>query len=99
MQLSKEDIIKFLSENATLLKDRFGVTNIALFGSFARGEETEESDIDFLVEMNEPTFSKLAGLKNFLEEIYKREINVVRKHSRLKPRFLKIISKDLIRVP
>ena len=98
MKLTKEDIIKFLSDNKALLRDRFDVTDIALFGSFARGEEIKESDIDLLVEMKEPTFSKMAGLRIYLEKKFGREVNVTRKHPRLKPRFLKIINQDLIRV-
>jgi hypothetical protein len=98
MKLTKENIIKFLSDSKALLRDRFDVTDIALFGSFARGDQIKDSDIDLLVEMDEPTFSKMAGLRIYLEEKFGREVNILRKHSRLKPRFLKIISRDLIRV-
>ena len=97
MQLSKEDIIKFLSENTTLLKDRFGVTNIALFGSFARGEETEESDIDLFVEMP-PSLGKISDLIEFLEHSFKRKVDVTRKHPYMKERFLEEIIKDSINV-
>lgn len=98
MELTKKKIIEFFIENKKLFSEKFGVTNISLFGSFARGEETRESDIDLLIEMNDATFDKLAGLKIYLEESFEREVNVVRKRVGLKPRFLKVISRDLIRV-
>ncbi len=98
MKLTKKEILKFLSENKEGLLKKFDVTNISLFGSFTREEETDESDIDLLMEMNGPTFSKLAGPKIYLERFFNRDVNIVRNRTRLKPQFLKIISKDLIRV-
>jgi predicted nucleotidyltransferase len=98
MDINGDKILAVIKQNEKYLNEKFGVLNIALFGSFARGEETENSDIDLLVEMDQPTFSKLAGLRVFLEQKIEREVNVVRKHSRLKPRFLKIIGRDIIYV-
>jgi predicted nucleotidyltransferase len=98
MALTKNEILKLLSANKELMLKTYGVTNISLFGSFARDEQTEDSDIDLLYEMDDPTFSKIAGLKEFLENSFDRRIGLVRKRDRLKPRFLKIISRDLIHV-
>jgi len=98
MNLTKKEIIEFLSANKEYMLKTYGVTSISLFGSFARDEQTDESDIDLLYEMNEPSFSKIAGLKDYLENYFSRQIGLVRKRDRLKPRFLKIISRDLINV-
>lgn len=98
MKLDKEYILDFLRKNREYLKKNFEVTSISLFGSFARGEETEESDVDLLVEIERPTLHNIAGLQIFLEEQFKRTVHVVRKDSRLKERFVKIISRDLIHV-
>ncbi len=92
IKLDKHYILDFLKSKKEFLLKEYDVTDISLFGSFARGEEDNESDIDLQVEMDEPTFKNL-------EETLRREINIVRKHSHLKPRFLKIISRDLINVP
>jgi len=97
MKLTKEDIIKFLSDNRTLLRDRFDVTDIALFGSFARGEEKEESDVDLYVEMP-ADFFKRCDLMEFLEKIFKRKVDILRKRPNLKPRILKEIEKDSVYV-
>lgn len=47
--LNREDILHFLRENRALLEKKFHVKQIGLFGSYALGEQTESSDIDFLV--------------------------------------------------
>lgn len=46
----------------------YGVRNIAIFGSVARGEATETSDMDILVEMDSPTFDRYMDLKFELED-------------------------------
>jgi predicted nucleotidyltransferase len=99
LKIDKDYIIEFLKSKKEYLAKEYGVTSISLFGSFARGEENDESDVDVLIEMNDPTFSKLAGLSIYLEENFGRKISLVRKHDHLKPKFLKIISRDLINVP
>jgi len=97
MELTKKDIIKFLSENKAILGEHFGVTDIALFGSFARGEETEESDVDLYVEMP-ADFFKRCDLMEFLEKVFKRKVDILRKRPSLKPRLLREIEKDSVYV-
>jgi predicted nucleotidyltransferase len=98
MKLDKKYIIEFLRTKKQHLLEEFGVTSISLFGSYARGEETDESDIDFFVEIDKVDFHKLSGLYIFLEETFQKKISLVHKHDRIKEKFLKIISKDLIHV-
>jgi len=60
-----------------------------LFGSYARGEETEESDLDLLVELEDESISNLAQLEARLEERLDREVQVVRlSEAMTKPSFL-----------
>lgn len=49
-KFSFEVVRTFLEKNKALLKKRFGIKNIGIFGSFARGEAKKSSDIDLLVE-------------------------------------------------
>lgn len=49
--LTREQIIQILRDNKTYLQDRFGLETLVLFGSYSRGEQKEESDIDFLYEL------------------------------------------------
>ena len=71
--------IELLKKNEHEIKKRFGVRKIGIFGSFARGEEKEESDIDILVEFqdNYKTFDNYMGLKFFLEDLFDRKIDLV----------------------
>ncbi|MFH1196145.1 MAG: nucleotidyltransferase family protein [bacterium] len=75
--MSKNDLIKLLSElNVEIIKKYKGRI-VGLFGSYARGEETEKSDIDILVENGgEMTLFDLGGLKIYLEEKLKHEVDV-----------------------
>jgi len=56
---------------------RFGVKSIGLFGSCVRGEASEGSDIDVLVEFNHPSFDNYMELKFFLETLFGREVDLV----------------------
>lgn len=64
-----------------------------LFGSVARGEQKESSDVDVCVEM-EPKFLKLVGLKRYLEEYLGCSVDVIRRHNNLSKLFVEQIDKD-----
>jgi uncharacterized protein len=55
----------------------YGVTRIGLFGSVARGESTESSDVDVVVEIREPDLFCLVHIKNALAEEFERPIDLV----------------------
>jgi hypothetical protein len=95
-RLSHTEIIDFLKSEKTFLSNEFGVVNIGLFGSFAKGEQTADSDIDILVELKEPRFDWLAGLKIYLEQSFGKKIELVRKSNLLKSRFIRRVEKDII---
>jgi len=71
--------IELLRKNEHEIKKRFGIRKIGIFGSFARGEEKEESDIDILVEFqdNYKTFDNYMDLKFSLEDLFGRKIDLV----------------------
>lgn len=88
--LNKEQIKKTIEEHRSEIS-RFGVTRLALFGSYARGEQTPASDMDFIVELQSKTFDAYMGLKQFLEELFSCSVDLVFPHtikSRMKPRIL-----------
>lgn len=92
---SKEDILDFLRKNKSLLKSEFDVDNIMLFGSYARDEATSESDIDILIESKKQSFSKSYKLKVFLEQNFKKDVDVVYIDS-VHPFIMRSISEELI---
>ena len=75
--LTKEEILQFLRKNKPLLKKKFGVDNIMLFGSYARDEATPNSDIDILIESKEKDFDKWFDLKELLEQTFKKKVDVL----------------------
>ena len=63
----------------TDVRERFKITEIGVFGSYVRGEQREDSDIDVLVEFEKgyKTFDNYMELKFFLEEILTSKIDLV----------------------
>ena len=78
-RLTKNEIMRQLKEEKPYLIQNFGVLDIGLFGSFAKGQAREDSDIDLIVELIEPRFDWLAGLQVYLEKKFNHKIEIVRK--------------------
>ncbi len=96
---TKEDLIKRILE----VRERllfFGVSNIGLFGSFVRGEQTPSSDIDILVEFTpeKHTFDNFMEVSFLLEETLGRKVEVVTPEG-LSPHIGPHILKEVERVP
>ncbi len=69
---TRDEILEALAAQSSLF-ERYGVSSVSLFGSVARGEPTEESDIDLLVEFSRPIgLLKFGELKRILEEVFGR---------------------------
>jgi len=57
--------------------DSYGVRRIGIFGSHARGDEDKASDVDVLVEFQEPTFDNFMDLVFYLEGLFSRDVDLV----------------------
>ncbi len=77
-------IIKHLQSVKPVLEKEYAVKEIGVFGSYAKGEATEFSDIDILVEFEKPLGWKSVGLELFLEKLLGNKIDMVTKNA-LKP--------------
>ena len=93
--MSEKEIMDILRKEKPYLHDKFGLLSIGLFGSYSKGIQKKESDIDLLVELTEPRFDYLAGLQIYLEEKIGQPVEVIRKRKGLSERFLRRIEKDL----
>ena len=84
---TKEDVFTLLRQHGEELRD-FGVGQISVFGSFARGEPSDESDVDILVEFKPgpASFDNFLALAEFLEELFGRKVDLLTPDS-LNPRF------------
>jgi len=94
--LSTNEIISFLKQEKQNLNKQFGVIDIAVFGSFAKSENINSSDIDILVDFDKVSFDKYIKLKIFLEKKFSISVDLVRKGPHLSTSFLSSIEKDLI---
>ena len=95
--MNKEYLINFLRENLTIIKS-YGVTSLALFGSFARDEAKSTSDLDLLVEFQgKVTFDQYMDLKFFLEDNLGLSVDLVTKKM-LKSQIINSVEKDAIYV-
>jgi len=96
--MTKKYILNFLKSNKELLKRNYQVTKIGLFGSYARDEEKESSDIDIAVEIeSKNSFRSFFSLLHFLEESFDKKIDLGIESS-LKPIAKKEILKEIIYV-
>jgi predicted nucleotidyltransferase len=91
------EYIETLRQHAPILRERFGITSMQLFGSVARGEHKEDSDVDVLVEMP-PKFYEACAANDYLEEITGRHVDMIRRHKNLTPFFLKQVERDGVRI-
>ncbi|MXW25705.1 MAG: nucleotidyltransferase family protein, partial [Dehalococcoidia bacterium] len=76
--MSSEDVLALLREHKAALAERFGVVDLALFGSTVRGEARPDSDIDVLVTFKRPLRSKqYFGARHYLEDLLGRSVDLV----------------------
>ena len=80
MFLDSYQILDTLREKKKDLRG-LGVRRIALIGSFAKGEQTEQSDLDFLVEFENKSFENFMDLIFFLEDLFGRDVDLLTSES------------------
>lgn len=97
--MTKQFILDFLSSHKAELAEKYGVTKIGLFGSYARDEQTETSDIDIAVEImdDKKTLRSFFALKQEIEKALSKRIDLGIE-STLKPIAKEYISKEIIYV-
>ena len=93
--IDKTNILNYLKEHYSEFKNKYNVEKIGLFGSYARDEATENSDIDIFVKMK-PSLFDMVAIKEQIENDLNRKVDIIREHKNIKPIFLKMIQKDLI---
>ncbi|MBI5232400.1 MAG: helix-turn-helix domain-containing protein [Coriobacteriales bacterium] len=89
------EVIARIREHALELQTKFGITRIAVFGSFARGEQTAESDVDLIVELKRSTRQNVFGAERELNAILGRKADTGSLES-LRPRIRSRVAKELV---
>ncbi len=93
---SAEEILTVLDHKKPELERRFGVRRIGLYGSYARGTQTEKSDIDLVVELKEPKFDALAGLYIYMEQVLGSEVDIRRLSEKIDTPFVRRIEREAL---
>ncbi len=89
-----DEILKRLQENQETIRS-FRVRRLGIFGSCARDEQKETSDIDVLVEFDDATLQNYLNLKDFLEQLLGRPVDLVFADT-VKPRLRPIIFSEVV---
>ena len=97
MKKGRAEIMEVLELNRNAIK-AFGVKSLALFGSTARNEATESSDLDFVVEFERKTFDAYMGLKELLESLFGCRVDLIIREA-IKPRLRDEILGSAVHAP
>ena len=96
--MNRQYALEMLSRSKPELQSRFGVTRLALFGSFARNTATSGSDIDILVAFDGPaTSNRYFGVQFYLEDLFGCPVDLVTENA-LRPELIPYIEQERINV-
>ncbi len=93
--MAKEPVLSCLRSHKKEIQERFTVRRIGVFGSHAHGDAGLNSDVDVLVEFEQPTFDHYMDLKFFLEKLLNVEVDLVMADT-VKPRLRPYISRETV---
>ena len=92
-KLTAPEIMKLIGSHKKMLS-QCGVKRIGLFGSYVRGEQKQNSDIDFLVEFNKPSFDGFMDLASGLEKLFGKKVELITRGS-LSPHIRPFVEKEI----
>ena len=93
--MNKDDILHLLRQHSPVLAERFGVTRLALYGSFARDQATENSDVDILARFEpRPDWRRYFGVQFYLEDLLGRHVDLAM-DGELRSEILPYVERDL----
>ena len=98
MAATKDDILNKLKDVKPILEEKYYLAELALFGSYARNEQTEDSDIDLMVTTNGGTFRDFSNLYQQIKQFFpQHNVQMVSKKA-IKPQYFERLQKDLLYV-
>ena len=95
---TRDQILTFITQNKKLFREKYHITRIGLFGSYARGDQKASSDIDLLVEFEENT-QDLYDIKMQLKDFFKNKFGIetdICREKYIKPRVKNTILKETV---
>jgi predicted nucleotidyltransferase len=95
---SSHEYIRLLGEYMRQHASQYGITRLGIFGSVARGEQTDSSDIDVVMESSPISLLTVIEIKYELEDLLGVSVDLVRMHGRMNSRLKKRITEEAIYV-
>ena len=92
--LTREEILARLAQFKQQRKAEYGLTSLGIFGSYARGEASDNSDIDVVFETNSPNLFQTARMHQELERLLSRQVDVIQLREHMNPRLKQVILRD-----
>jgi predicted nucleotidyltransferase len=92
--MKSDDILSLLRVFKQNSAAKYDIKRIGIFGSFARGEAKEDSDVDIVFETDSPNLFRTARMKVELENLFSRHVDVVRFRARMNPRLKSRITRE-----
>lgn len=93
---TRQEVLSALSRFARARSAEFGLLRIGVFGSAARDDLHTDSDVDVVVELATPDLLLLVGIKQELEELFGRQVDVVRYRERMNPLLKRRIEQEAV---
>jgi uncharacterized protein len=96
--MDRNEIISSLKNFKDNYRDKYSIIKIGLFGSAAKENLKEDSDIDIVVDVTNPNLFNLIGIKLELEERFHRSVDIIRYHNKMNEFLKKRIDKEALYV-
>jgi len=92
--MTRSEIFKILKQYKKENSKKYGINNIGIFGSYSKGLTTDESDIDVVIETKDPDLYTLVHIKEELEELFNKSVDIIRNREDMNPYLKKRIKRD-----
>ena len=96
--MNRDDILNLLTQYKQNNLDKYGIESIGVFGSVARGEAKESSDVDICIQTKTPDMFMLVHIKEELQNLFHKSVDIVRLRNRMNPYLKKRIEQEAIYV-
>ena len=96
--LGRDEAIRLLSGCKPSIQEKYGITAIGLFGSIARNQATEASDVDVVVQLVNPDLFTLVHIKDELEAAFHRHVDILQYREKMNPYLKRHIEQEAVYV-
>ena len=87
------EYLQLLKDNKAMKAMQYGISSIGIFGSVARGEHTEGSDVDICVDLNTPSLFYMVHIKEELQQLFGNPVDIIR----IRPEMDALLKRDIMR--